>query len=51
MHREVHAAEAAAGREFGAGDIIPIAQRFDWVPAGPPLLPNGELAVGQGAPR
>jgi mannose-6-phosphate isomerase-like protein (cupin superfamily) len=48
MHREVHAAERAAGHPFGPAEIIPIAQRHDWVLVGPPLLPSGQLA---GAPQ
>lgn len=44
MHREVHAAEAAAGRALSPEEIIGIAQHHDWQLAGPPLLPSGELA-------
>jgi quercetin dioxygenase-like cupin family protein len=44
MHRDVHAAEAEAGRPLGPQEIIAIAQRHDWELAGPPLLPTGELA-------
>jgi quercetin dioxygenase-like cupin family protein len=46
MHREVHAAEAEAGRSLTPEEVIAIAQRHDWQFAGPPLLPSGELAGG-----
>jgi quercetin dioxygenase-like cupin family protein len=44
MHRDVHAAEAEAGRALALEEIIAIAQRYDWQIAGPPLLPTGQLA-------
>lgn len=44
MHRDVLAAEREAGRPLGSAEIVPIARRHDWVLAGPPLLPTGELA-------
>jgi glyoxylate utilization-related uncharacterized protein len=47
MHRDVHEAEQTSGRVLTPEEIIPIAQRHDWVLAGPPLLPTGELG---GAP-
>jgi len=51
MHRDVHAAERAAGRPLSPADIIPIAARHDWTLAGPPLLPSGELANPAAAGR
>jgi mannose-6-phosphate isomerase-like protein (cupin superfamily) len=51
MHREVRAAEIAAGRPYTPEDIIPIARRHDWELAGPPLLPTGELAGPPGGAR
>ena len=44
MHRDVCRAERDAGHEFGPAEIMPIAARHDWVLAGTPLLPTGELA-------
>jgi mannose-6-phosphate isomerase-like protein (cupin superfamily) len=44
MHREVVAAERVAQRPLTPAEIIPIARRHDWLLAGPPLLPHGELA-------
>jgi mannose-6-phosphate isomerase-like protein (cupin superfamily) len=44
MHRDVRQAEQEAGRPFAAAEIVPIAARHDWILAGPPLLPSGELA-------
>jgi len=44
MHREVRQGEEAAGRPFSPAEIIPIAARYDWQLAGPPLLPTGRLA-------
>jgi mannose-6-phosphate isomerase-like protein (cupin superfamily) len=44
MHRDVHQAEQEAGRPFTAADIMPIAAGHDWILAGPPLLPTGQLA-------
>lgn len=51
MHRDVHAAEAEAGRALAPEEIIAIARRHDWELAGPPLLPTGELAPRAGGPR
>lgn len=51
MHRDVHAAETEAGRAFAPEEIIAIAQGHDWQLAGPPLLPNGQLASLPGGPR
>lgn len=51
MHREVHAAEAAAGHAFSPQEIIGIAQHHDWQLAGPPLLPSGQLLGADGGAR
>jgi mannose-6-phosphate isomerase-like protein (cupin superfamily) len=51
MHRDVHAAELAAGRPLAPDEIIALARRHDWQLAGPPLLPTGELADGAGGVR
>ena len=51
MHRDVCRAEREAGHALSAPDIMPIAARHDWVLAGPPLLPSGELSHGHGAPE
>ena len=51
MHRDVHAAEVAAGRPFTPEEIITIARRHDWELVGPPLLPTGQLAQPTGGPR
>ena len=45
MHRDICRAEREAGRAFSPAEIMPIAARHDWVFAGPPLLPSGELAA------
>ncbi|SFW81362.1 cupin domain-containing protein [Amycolatopsis australiensis] len=50
MHRDVRAAESEAGRPLAPPEMIAIARRHDWEPAGPPLLPTGELAPAP-APR
>lgn len=44
MHRDVRRGEEAAGRPFSPAEIVPIAARYDWQLAGPPLLPTGQLA-------
>ena len=46
---EFHAAAAAGERDrgepLGVDGLVALARQYDWAPAGPPLLPNGELAA------
>lgn len=44
FHRAAAQAEQAQGRALAPPELMRVAQDFDWQLAGPPLLPNGQLA-------
>jgi quercetin dioxygenase-like cupin family protein len=49
FHRDAAAAAERAGRTLTVPELSEIARRYDWTPAGPPLLPTGELAQSRPA--